>query len=420
MTYDLFTSMPGLNRERGSLDKPYSTDNMVTGNRYFDGDLFETDLVSCSGTAYKYIADQYTPYGIGVWRYKPCFSVKSLHHNSGALEYPCVGCQNEGSSTPKGQTCSGPTGNNALWSLEESLFPDSVQLPVAERQRLNQRMNAKLPSIGKDVPDLAVFIAELGEIATLFDFIKRKWLEKITRRTQFASAAYITWSFGFAPMISDLQKIYENLWKWHERIQRVREGIGKVHDLTVGTVWTDTNTKSITGLDCLECNFPDCKGNYSSWETESNITEFNKANLTVKYRYSWPSGMDNIDNSVYGFLAANRFIPDIESVWEAIPFSFVVDWFVYTQPFFDALSSVGNHDVEVKIVDACLTLKKKRGVETGFFDKPSRSIRYRKSDEQLFYRWVGEEAFSKLCWSIKLPTFSQFLLGASLVDILRH
>jgi hypothetical protein len=97
-----------------------------------------------------------------------------------------------------------------------------------------------------------------------------------------------------------------------------------------------------------------------------------------------------------------------------IPFSFVVDWVLNTDKWFEALhlDELGSWDVRVDIIDTCVTYKVKRDTS---FRNNRLGPRNWDRNERLFYRWVGEDAWNALDWDLKIPSFMQFLLGASLV-----
>jgi len=446
----MYENMAGINRERGSLTEPYY-EEQVAGSSYVwnypEMTLrSETQRTHVSASRYKYIADQYEEYGIGVWGYKPLFSAQASFRTNHPTHFPCPGCSNEFTR------CSGVAwGGCPQWSLSGGDSPNDVSLPVEVREDLKNRLDARLPSLGDGMPDMAVFLWELQDFKGLWNAMVEgvrngsfltgvsgeiiDWFRhfadgftsaKLSTILTTMAESHLEWAFVWRPLISDIQKIMNNMAGWKERVEAVRAGIGKVHDLSTFVSWDESDQTiedmssvhmgcpAYTGDGTGSC--PHCRQTDKIWSYKTT----SKAGITVKYRYSWPSIADGWTSSIEEFLLANRLLPTYESLWEIIPFSFVIDWVFNTEKLFDALNldEVTDSDVHVAIVDACVTLKRQRdtkldytqrGIDTGLA-----------CTEKFFYRWVGDDALSLLDWDVKVPSFMQFLLGASLVEVLRH
>jgi hypothetical protein len=365
---------------------------------------------------YRYIADQDTSYGIGVWPYKPCFSIKVSHRQ---------GFQRDNIGMCK---CIAQAGvadwTNRPWTWSEADHPDQFSLPVEHRIQLSNKLESRLPSIAAGMPDLFVFFAELADIKSTFDFLKEKTLSKQI------TGAHLSYSFGVRPLLADIKKIFLKLDDWQKRILGIQNGIGKVHDLSVATNWEGPSSKSYLYGPCAYARIGNCSpaiGNNLNCEcinqylTGTDSYAKYSSQLTVKYRYSWPAELDVTRSIVKSFLTANKLIPDASSLWEMLPFSFVVDWVANTDKLFSSLGlDEGGFDCVTSIVDACLTVKVKRYRQSHFsrhcfLDRPTLVTR-----EELFYRWTGEHALDRLDWNFKLPNTMQYLLGGSLVNCLRH
>jgi len=404
-----------INRERGSLTDPKLRTGHITGTyKHCNGATYPVDYYI--GTQYAYIADLYTPYGIGVWGYKPCFSVKVYHSVRGAMT--------SGRKCAAGQYNGGPQRLELPgWSWDGTRHPDAITLPVEQRIRLSNKVEAKLPSIGSGMPDLYVFLREFMDIKDTFKFLKEKALA--TK----AAGAHLSYSFGIRPLLGDIHKILLNARNWRDRISRIKDGIGKVHDINTSVEWQELSDNSLTTSPCASRFIGNCSIGLNAhcpyqWNcvfANEEKTE-HRLSQTLKYRYSWPAEADVIDNDVMGFLVANNLLPQRQSAWELLPFSFVLDWIANTDKVLGPLTEGMGFDCMTSIVDTCLTYKVRRTVrqasrlEANCFN----NIPEAKTVEDYFYRWVGEDALDLLDWEFKLPNFAQFLLGGALVECLRH
>jgi hypothetical protein len=409
-------SMPQINRERGSISEPCVRDSHHQGT-FVHCSQIPKQVDYYGHEEYRYIADQDTEYGIGVWPYKPCFSIKVDH---------CQGFQRDNIGMCKLIAQTGVADwTNQPWTWSETDHPDQFSLPVEEKIHLNNKLESRLPSIAAGMPDLFVFFKELGDIKGTFDFLKERTLSKKI------SGAHLSYSFGIRPFIADIKKIILKLDNWQDRIETIQKGIGKVHDLSVATSWDGPSTSSSVAEPCWYARQGNCSpevGNHlncrllGNYLTGTDSYAKYSAQLTVKYRYSWPSELDVTHSFVKSFLTANRLLPDASSLWEITPFSFVVDWVANTDKLFSKLGLDGlGFDCVTSIVDACLTVKVKRYRKSYFpqdhcFEERSTLT----TREELFYRWTGKHALDRLDWNFKLPNLMQFLLGGSLVNCLRH
>jgi hypothetical protein len=216
-------SMPQINRERGSISEPCVRDSHHQGT-FVHCSQIPKQVDYYGHEEYRYIADQDTEYGIGVWPYKPCFSIKVDH---------CQGFQRDNIGMCKLIAQTGVADwTNQPWTWSETDHPDQFSLPVEEKIHLNNKLESRLPSIAAGMPDLFVFFKELGDIKGTFDFLKERTLSKKI------SGAHLSYSFGIRPFIADIKKIILKLDKWQDRIETIQKGIGLISPSRMnGTSW---------------------------------------------------------------------------------------------------------------------------------------------------------------------------------------
>lgn len=146
--------------------------------------------------------------------------------------------------------------------------------------------------------------------------------------SQLVSGAYLYYSFGIAPLISDMAKIYKSVAKIDRQLKMNRSHAGKVvnlHSICHGTC-------ALTGLD-NGYGSPGTSGKY--WSTEI-IGDKPKRIVTVQgiriQRYE-TEVFQNLDFMLKKFLSGGP----ASFLWERIPYSFVVDWFVDLSGVVDSL-----------------------------------------------------------------------------------
>jgi len=412
-----FTTMPMINRKRGSLETPAAhtvTDPLPTGQH----PAWHEEKV------YKYIADRYEKHGIGVWQYKPCFAAEVIMSATGVQKglAPCSRCWDGAGFNP---VCpSYPTSSIGYERVPDYEFqndlngPDHVVIPAYLLQRVMGSFESKLPSIKTGAPDMFVYVSELRDIVTTFNFLKAGNL------IQKAAGGLLSWSFGVKPTFTEAAAFKKAVGGWKDRIDKVKKGLGKVHDLTTtakNSTFTDLQDKQ-EYLSCPKRREGTCCPKYGCpirdvpKRTAETLREKHKVGMTAKYRYTWPNQATVENNSLIGFLATNGLLPTVDSYYEMIPFSFVLDWVVNTKKIRRSpiLTGIGNFDCEVELLDVCFTYKHsyvRRKHIRDPWDNVSRSLH----SEKFFYRWTGEDALDARDWVVKLPTFMQILLGASLV-----
>jgi hypothetical protein len=107
-----------------------------------------------------------------------------------------------------------------------------------------------------------------------------------------------------------------------------------------------------------------------------------------------------------------------KTVWDLLPFSFVMEWFLNCDALFSksrlGFNTNATKDCITHIEEICLTHIIEEGCvsthETCFSLPHSSQIVTKK----YVYRWTGENAIDRLQWVVKIPTFMQLALGAAI------
>lgn len=399
-------------RTRGSMDVPSSV-RMVNEDYWWGSTHWQRSFPEPD---YDCFTDIYQHYGTGVWPYKPCTHVKSR-------------CQYGFTRTPdiQGYTCA-QTGQffsyrpyhgrqvmNYFWDNPFSSIDTSGAIcPEKLINRVWGRIEGRLPDLKGDAPDFTVFISELGELRETFDFL----LEKT--RARMLAGAHLSWSFGVVPFIYDIERIFYTLVQWHKRLNGLLQGVGKVHDLAANVVYLEPTRNSFIGR-CPHGGVADSQSRACGYFESTQVTH--RVGITVKYVYHFPDFLFKWEADVYNFLRVTGLIPDSTTVWEKIPFSFVVDWVFNTDRLFKSLGlNERGHGLKVKIIDVCLTEKLRKHETAAFrrlclddFNAPA------KRQVEIFRRTTGDKALSIINgsdWWFRPPSFTAVLLGLSLSELL--
>lgn len=193
-------------------------------------------------------------------------------------------------------------------SANDILFLVDLESPSFSRNAYKTITDA-IPTIW----DAASFVRELGEIASLFsiNLLKKLFTAKSGMYdTKDLSGDYLNYSFGWAPTVSDLSRVVK-------LIERAKKLIDQ---------FLAYNNQTLTGRYAEEGSFVHTNTTLSR-VVETTINW--RRNATARYRYILESKYANdalsraaVLLNLFGFGDVRRF------TWNAIPFSFVIDWFI--------------------------------------------------------------------------------------------
>lgn len=412
---------------------------------------------------WEFFEDVDKPYGSGVWPMSPMFRGRVALAVTPAM-FPCRICKNTWMSH------AGPyifTGEGILtdqWTdttVANDRHPDVVVLPADVRSELAGRAEASLPHLYKGLPNLVRLLAELKDVGATIKSVAQT-LDLLASSVRLPRAAlsatlqqlqneYPNWrnmarafrvkdlgtstvkviagdalayKFAIAPYVKDVRKLYSKSASVLTHIEQLRKGLGKVHTLKVRASRSTSERTVVDGAGRCASGCPGCPMNcyVSSVEPPTHqIKEERSAQhavLTLKYTYDipvWAKGIISESEALLRYATAGL---NSKTVWELLPFSFVLEWFLNTKPLLSGNVLGLNEDLAkdcvVNIVDAALTYQIEDGItcETGRF---ARGLTMTETGTRKYvYRWVGDQALNHLAWVLKLPGFAQWALGAAM------
>lgn len=180
------------------------------------------------------------------------------------------------------------------------------------------------------------------------------------------SNAYLMYSFGWGPLYRDILRFVKTLNGFITRYDELLRREGSPQQTYWGTTIVGTATnESIAFLNPGEGLSGGWVGPFLAKQSTlvTNVASTGmRYNATVRYRYRMP---DDIRSNVGRLKAALDTLgvsrnPAI--LWNAIPFSFIVDWFFNVSGMLERMR-VDNVDIKTEILDFCHSVKYEKAVQ---------------------------------------------------------
>lgn len=164
---------------------------------------------------------------------------------------------------------------------------------------------------------------------------------------QILAKSHLTWEFAIKPLISDVTALVEGLQKVQDQIKQFQSRAGKPqtrHYSEVVEFTPPSYTWSYT---------TDNRGINYIWSKTPKVEVTRCA--TMRYTYSIPT-MDDMFSRIMAYAASFGFNPfRLSNYWNAIPWSFVVDWVVDIGDLLDKYLSRELVPAKVTIHDFCVS-----------------------------------------------------------------
>lgn len=219
--------------------------------------------------------------------------------------------------------------------------------PLAEKNMLcNRALKAMLPSIkaemsllntayeGKEILQLARTLASLRSLKTYTRFIgnylqngsfSAKAKNTLKQISKMSASNYLQWKFAVRPLISDIEAVYSSLSSYKSRMNDLvtRTGGRQTRHFTVHLdEFTDSDETVATGFLRPWIGFNGCVPFEANRRIQYSPTVFH---CQVQYNFNYTAYQQQ-NAAVLGLLdmLGVNFNPAI--VWNALPWSFVVDW----------------------------------------------------------------------------------------------
>lgn len=232
--------------------------------------------------------------------------------------------------------------------------------------------------------------------------------------------AHLSYSFGIAPFITDVKRFYHTLKTLNERIAWLEANHDKVlirrNRIKLG------NTNFVGGT---EQHYPGNMGAYYSGTWGAGTVDFRITRRwivpptlygTLKYRYALTSTVP-LKDQISTYLSAFGVEKNPKIVWDAIPFSFLVDWVVDVGEFLESFK-IDALGIRTEVIDYCYTIKWHATADcwvseyNPYRQKPTPHILVRQVDRIRYERKVGIPSLNAV--DVSGLGSREFLLGGSL------
>lgn len=258
-----------------------------------------------------------------------------------------------------GQAC--PTPGHSAYLSYHSFSDIGYHLDQFYDQGLNaggevsvdwEQLNAEAyltmkPSLSSSF-SLTNFLVELREFKTLFKFVDTS--KSVSRNV---GSGYLNYQFGWKLFVRDLLEIKDKLINMEKTLNDYKSKQGKV--------LVRHFAKSLSKDSGVEL------GNSTTYKARLQWERKQFFHATMRYRYTVPD-IDKAHAFVKGALDIVGLRLDASVIWEAVPFSFVADWFFGIGDYLASLKT-DYLESEVEILDYCCsykhTVKEKYGIVFG-------------------------------------------------------
>lgn len=200
-------------------------------------------------------------------------------------------------------------------------------------------------------PDLTTvslpnFLLELGDIKSLFEL----WKSNVSLAKNLAGAR-LNYSFGWKPTIGDVAAMLDAVRSFKDKLQHFRESLN-----------------SITNKDYLMSKVAANKTGSSYNSTTHGRTDWTGSlsgtvKVHLKFKYLEIPEMSNTELELRGLLDTLGFELNPRIIWDALPFTFVIDWFFGVGSWLQNFK-IDTLELPISCLDASVSYKEVLKVES--------------------------------------------------------
>jgi len=254
------------------------------------------------------------------------------------------------------------------------------------------------------------FLYDIKQITSLFDL----WSKRISSARNLAGA-HLNYKYGWKPTLGDLTSVIETMATFRRRLKTFKSLLGvKIKDTksNLNRTVQKSGTFNYQGDSHQPCHW--------------NVLLTQKVHSYFTYYPKPVTAMGPLDEFVRSTMDAYGFELNAQTVWDAIPFSFVVDYFLTVGKFLSHFK-VDALELPIYLADSCVQHKQELTISSFLTldqDNPGARTAIVCPDwitqENLFQRmpvFPDYATLASLKW--KRPSGTQALLLASLATVLR-
>lgn len=238
-----------------------------------------------------------------------------------------------------------------------SISEDDLAFTKPTVEELNnwnkQAFDDMTPSLEGDL-SITNFLLELTDVKTLLTSVRKLWdvakrwsslRNKKLSLVRGAGEGHLSYAFGIAPFIRDVQEIYNSLTNYSNKLDDFMKRAGTLQRRHWRTPYDVTST-SVKVFDTPYMTV-------TKTMQRSSVTHF-----SMTYRYAVGTDLKSTWGKVKAFRDMIGLRLNAAVIWEAIPFSFLVDWLLpvgswleqFSQPAVDTTLTVVQYGYSYKVV----------------------------------------------------------------------
>jgi hypothetical protein len=270
-------------------------------------------------------------------------------------------------------------------------------------------INTAFDRIRPDLRTVSIpnFLADIDDIKRLYKLWKRN-----VGIAKNVAGLHLNYKFGWKPTVGDLRDLIEGITKLQKKLKAFEDSIGKV-------LKDSTNLESSSNTVQGVWDDPGLPGSVTYSATVQRT-----CTGAIAYAPQPLAVMGPMDKVLRGLLDSLGFELNPRIIWDAIPFTFVLDWFFGVGSWLDRFR-VDALELPILLVDSYLSYKQTLTIEwvwkgthlVGFVPVPvSGGAVYQCTYFHRMPIYPDYATLSGLGW--KLPTLNQAALGVSLATVL--
>jgi hypothetical protein len=205
------------------------------------------------------------------------------------------------------------------------------------------------------VPFVMRFVKSRKSIPSLLDFLK------------LPAETFLTYQFAMAPLVRDIMGLYASLADYQAQINDLINRQGKMQQRHFTYRWNEfpesvSELSPSYGLDQSSAKIDDPAYTWIQYrDTDTDASEFH---AEIQYNYNYTKFQET-------HAASLRLLDRLglnlngQILWNALPWTFVIDWVVDVNRFLGTYAKVQNMEPMVNILQYLWSIKRRRTIRTG-------------------------------------------------------
>lgn len=270
--------------------------------------------------------------------------------------------------------------------IDGGFVPQPSDLPLLEQRALSSMlplMKAELSLINSviELKDFAPLKRQIGSLASKIrsnplhlniinarvaarvayaTYRSMSLREAATRAVQLGANKYLQYAFAWAPLVSDILALRKAIRTFQRRLNDLITRAGRVQDRHFAFNWNEFPNPSYTAFDRESFSTKYWWAMTSSDFTRTVTYEPTQFHAQIRYNYNY-TAYQREHARVLGLLDALGINLNPSIIWNAIPWSFVIDWVVNVNRALSAMS-FANMEPQINILEYLWSVRRRRSI----------------------------------------------------------